>query len=137
MIKPKPHKKLYMHRSILTGKVIWLCYATSPGAKRLCYYRAVKYDAKLSKLWPKMEERRMQVVHHILDECLADIPVTKQLTPVQRNAAKRLQVIAEESIPFYRVFGDHVREERRRLARFRQMMSERRERERNAAKSGK
>lgn len=129
MVKPKPHKKLYMCRSCLTGKVVWLHYAVSAGAKRVCYCNAKKHDAKLSRKWKKMEERRRHVILGMLSECLGDIPLTQPLTAEQIAAAKRLQALASESVPFYRGFLEHAREERRRRNKHLKMMRERRERE--------
>ena len=129
MIKPKPHKKLYMRRSCLTGKVVWLHWAASLGAKRVCYHKAWKNEEKLARKWKKREERRKKVILHILEECLADIPITQPLTREQRDGGKRLQALAAESIPFYRGFLDHEREERRRRNKHLKMMRERRARE--------
>jgi len=125
----KKKKHLYMRRSCLTDKVVWLHWAVSLGAKRVCYHHAWKHEEKLARKWPKMEANRRHVILGILAECLDDIPLWQPLTQEQREAGKRLQALAEESVPFYRGFLDHEREERKRRNKHLKMMRERRARE--------
>ena len=120
---------LIIRRSCMTGRVVWVYHGASKGSAKWMYFRAHKEEIRRVCQWKKREEQRKQGILTLLNECLADIPVTAALTPQQTDAVRRLRAIANENVPCDSEFYCHIRAERIRRNRFRRQMRERRQKE--------
>ena len=115
-------------KSCLTGKAVWIYQGPSKEACRRAYGRACKRELEFVRHWEERVERRRAHLRKLLADCTASLPVTGEIPPEKRAAAKVLADMAEERQECYTGFYDHILEERRRREedrRIRQAMRER------------
>jgi hypothetical protein len=116
--------------SCLTGKAVWLYRGPSRGAANVAYWRACKKEIEYVRQWPRYVAERKAFYEGILNGCLASLPIDAELTPSQKAAAKVLRKLADEKLPCYMEFYNHIMEERRRREEDREIRRQMRERER-------
>ena len=125
---------LFLRRSCITGKVVWAYYAKTAGAANTAYCRACKKEIERVKHWPETVAKRRAEIMKFMNECLANIPINQELTPRQKEGARRLQAEYKKDIPCYMGFYEHVMEERRRRAEDKEIRRKMREREQQERK---
>ena len=101
-------------RSCLTGKAVWVYQGPSENAARIAYYRACRKEVERVRSWGKIVAQRCQNISRLLSNCMAELPINAELTPVQLAAARRLKEMSKQECPCYREFYDHILEESRR-----------------------
>jgi len=127
-----------IRRSCITGKIIWVYRGMSKNAANVAYHRAWKHELERIKHWPEYVAERKANILKLLNDCLANLPITAELTPKQKAAARRLRKMAETEPECDLDFYNHIIEEQRRRAedqRIRQQMRQRAVLERAAANS--
>ena len=120
---------LVIRKSCLTGKVVWIYWGPTRKAANVAYHRACKEELKRINHWKERADIRRRNILNILNECLADIPVTEALTPEQAEAARQLRNLSKEDIACHREFYEHIIEEQRRRAEDKKIRQQMRERE--------
>ena len=122
-------KIIIMRRSCLTGKVVWLYTGPTRGAGRIAYYRACRAELRYAQRFSDAADRRRANIMRLLNECLAELPITETLTREQTEAARRLRALAEEQPAYQRDFLEHVVEERKRRKEDKEIRRKSRERQ--------
>lgn len=61
----------------------------------------------------KVNERRRNI-RRFINQCMASMSLTAEMTPEQKESAKELQRIERDEQPCHREFYDHIIEEARR-----------------------
>lgn len=120
---------LVIRKSCLTDKVVWIYWGPTRRSANVAYHRACKKEIKRVNNWGQRAEQRRREILNVLNECLADIPITEALTPQQAESARQLRNLSKEDIACHREFYEHIMEERRRREedkRIRRQMAERR-----------
>lgn len=138
MEKIRKYNVTVIRRSCITGKIIWFYRGMSKNAANVAYHRAWKHELERVKHWPEVVAERKANILRLLNNCLANLPITAELTPKQKAAVRRLRKMAEEEPECDMDFYNHIIEEQRRRAedkRIRQQMREREALERAAANS--
>ena len=123
-----------IRKSCLTGKPVWIYEGPSEGAARNAYWRACKKEISLVRNWGDHTERIRSSISHFLTELTSRFSLTDEMTPEQKEGARKLQKMMEEEDVCYREFYDHIMEERRRRMEDREIrrkMRERAEQEKN------
>ena len=108
--KETNRKTLFMRRSRLTGKVVWICMATSKYAARVAYFRACRAELKRAGELRKQIETRRAGILKMLDCCMQGVGITDRLPPEKKAAAQRLVKLADCGEPVPGDFYDHVME---------------------------
>ena len=114
MYKRRPYKVRDIRYSCITGKPVWVYQGQSELGKRLKYWKVCKREMTLQRKWKKLMECRKASIRHLLEECLAAMPIIGKLTEAQRAAVRTLQAIADRPPEFYSGFYNHIRAERHR-----------------------
>ncbi len=109
--KQKSKKQLYKRVSCLTGKVVWAGLYTTNNNARQRYFVAKKHELRIVDGWDKTASARCTRIKDFLNECLAELPITAELTKQQITAARNLRALANEAVPCPREFYDHIIEE--------------------------
>ena len=104
---------LVLRKSVLTGKIVWLCYAHNKRAANTAYCRARKAEKKLQRRWKSCVERYQKWMLNALNEWKSDLPITQELTEEQVALVRFIQVLAKEDIPCDRQFYEHIIAEER------------------------
>lgn len=107
-------KVLIIRKSCLTGKIVWIYSGVSRKAGYVAYHRACEAEIKRTRKYAETSEQRKRRILKMLNDCLAEIPITVPLTKEQTEAARELRSIAKEDIACHREFYEHIIEERRR-----------------------
>jgi len=89
----RPYKYRHICYSCVTGQPVWLYQGQSSEGMRKAYWRAAKKEQTRARWFQRRTERRTRRIQHLLDECLAAIPILGKLTKDQREAVRRLKVI--------------------------------------------
>lgn len=118
-----------IRRSCLTGNVVWIYQGQSKGGAQTAYWKACQAEIARVRNWTEIVARRTSNISRLLNDCLADLPINAELTPLQQDAVRRLQSIGKKDFGCYREFYDHIREERRRRTADRKIRQKMRERE--------
>lgn len=118
---------IVIRRSCLTGRAVWMWCGKSRCAAYKAYSRACAAEVDRVRRWGETTVRRRSAILQLLNECLADIPITQSLTPEQTAAATALRELSREDVGCDREFYNHIIEERRRRADIRQMRKAERE----------
>ena len=116
-----------LRKSCITGKVIWVYIGPSKGAARAAYWRACQKEVERVRRWEEKMQRRKAVIRRILCDCTESLPIDAEMTPEQKNAARKLQALEKKSPECYTEFYEHVMEERRRRAEDRELRRKMRE----------
>lgn len=128
-------KVLVIRKSCLTGKIVWVYYGLNKKAAYVAYCRACKLEIKKQNNWEETSEKRKRRILKLLNDCLAEIPITTPLTKEQTEMARELRTIAEEDIACHREFYNHIMEERKRRTEDRKIREEMRKREHDKTKN--
>ena len=112
MYNRRPYQYRYICYSRVTGQAIWHYQGQSRDGMKRKYYRTVASERKRRRQWPKLQQARQTNIHHLLSECMADLPILGTLTKAQREAIKTLQQMADDMPEFCSPFLDHDRERR-------------------------
>lgn len=118
-----------MRRSCLTGKVVWICRAASRNAANWAYWHACKAEIERFRHLPEKVQQRKAEILNFLSLCLQNIPITEDLTPEQKEAARQLKNLSQKNPYTNTDFFNHVIEERRLRAEDRAIRKQMRERE--------
>ena len=86
----RPPKFRYICYSCVTGQPVWLYQGQSSEGMRKAYWRAAKKEQTRARWFQRRTDRRTRRIQHLLDECLAAIPILGKLTKEQREAVRRL-----------------------------------------------
>lgn len=112
MYNRRPYQYRYICYSRVTGQAVWLYQGQSREGMKRKYYRTVESERKRRRQWPKLQQARQTNIRHLLDECMAALPILGTLTKAQREAIKTLQQITSDVPEFCSPFLDHDRERR-------------------------
>ena len=111
------HKILVILRSCLTGQAVWIYRGPSKHAAWKAYWRACRGELEyVRSAGPAARARRKANIRRLLSDCMESLPVTGEMTPEQKTAARRLVTYSERPAVPAREFYDHIVEERRRRA---------------------
>ena len=93
-----------------TGIPIFLCYnkARNTGYQYYCRARGAE-EKRCADVEHDQRTAAKQVILHTQNECIADLPLMKDLTPQQKKAAKELRAMAEQPVLPDTTFRDYVR----------------------------
>lgn len=125
----KPQKDIYIRKSCINGKVVWIGRCKSRGAARKAYHKAAQMELERVNRWEETSEQRKRNILRLKEECLADIPITQALNDEQLSAARALMSISREDIACHREFVNHILESRRRREEDNKIRAAMRERE--------
>lgn len=128
MNKKGKHIKVFIRRSCITGKVIWVYRGVKTG-EYLAYWRACRKELQRFKMWAERLDRRRRNMTRLLSDSSSRIPITEEMTPEQREAARQLHELSVADVKPDREFYDHIIEERRRREEDREIRRQMRERE--------
>ena len=117
-----------IRRSCLTGEVVWIYSGPSKSAAWVAYKRACQREVERVRQWCDTVARRKKNILGILNECMAGIPMTDDLPPGKKEAARQLLALSRQNVACHRSFYDHIMEERRRKAEDREIRRKMRER---------
>lgn len=115
--------------SCITGEPVWYYQGPSENSARIAYWRACKHEIERIRNFPAYAKKKADAVRKLLSECLAEIPITAELTPKQKAAVKYLKSVADEGPSCHMAFYEHIMEERRRRAEDMEIRRKMRERE--------
>lgn len=115
--------------SCLTRKAVWLHQGTTKEAARLAYWKACKREHERVRSSDERSARRAANINHLINECLAEKPITEELTQEQREAVMKLQSISRKYMDDNMDFYNHIVEEKRRRQTDREIRRKMRERE--------
>ena len=110
----KKKQVIVIRKSCLTGKVVWV-YRGTRGAARTAYWRACKREVERVQRWGETAAQRRARIMQLLNECIADVPITSDMPPGQEAAVRQLLRLSKEDIACHREFYEHILEERRRV----------------------
>lgn len=126
----RPPKVTVIRYSCVNGKAVWLYRGQSHEGARKAYQRAAKKEQTRARwTWKRTESERSKNIQHLLDECLAAMPILGDMTKEQRDAVKRLKDIIQRKPERYSDFYKHLQGERRRRDYDRKIRREMKERE--------
>ena len=128
------HPLTIILKSCLTGKVVWIYQGPSEGAARVAYWRACKKEIERVKNWSRTVAERRRAIGQMISDFTANIPLTAEMTDVQREALRKLQNIRKAPYPCDREFYNHIMELRRRRAEDSEIRRQMREREQQEKK---
>ena len=111
MKKHCKHIVTIVRRSCLTNKVVWIYRGASAGSARHAYLKACKKEIKRVRMWMQDVNERRRSLMQFINQCMASLPLTAEMTPEQKDAAKELRRIEKDEQPCHREFYDHVIEE--------------------------
>lgn len=114
-------QKVFIRRSCLTGEAVWIYRGNSRGAARKSYFLACQRELERVQRWNERASKRRANIMRLLNECQADMPVTKTLAGSQRQAAEQLKNISCAAFLCDKTFYNHIVEERRRRAEDREI----------------
>lgn len=123
-----------IRKSCITGKAVWIYQGPSKKASWDAYWRACRREEERVRNWPQTAARRKENIMRLLNDCMADLPLTGELPPNQEAAARQLLSISKKGIPCRSDFYEHFTEERRRREEDRKIRQQMRERERENKK---
>lgn len=126
------HNVTIIRYSCLTGKAVWIYQGLSRHGGRQAYLMAWKKELERVKNWREHVMKRKATIMKILNDCMANQPITGELSPEKQAAARTLLKLAETEPECYRGFYDHIIEERRRRAEDAEIRRQMREREKKA-----
>lgn len=130
MYKKRPPIVTVIRYSCITGKAVWLYRGQSHEGARKAYQRAAKKEQTRARwAWGRMVSERQKNIKHLLDECLAAMPIMGDMTKEQRDAVKQLKNAAEQVPERYSDFYRHLAGERRRREADREIRRKMKERE--------
>lgn len=101
--------------SCLTGKAVWVYRGPSRSAARVAYFRACRAEYDRVRRFPSQVAGRKANIRRFLAAVTASHSLDRNLSPEQRDAARRLAAIADAPVKDDREFYNHVVESRRRL----------------------
>lgn len=110
----KDYNILQILRSCITGTAVWIYRGPSREAARKAYWRACRREAERVRGMAARAAQRKANIMRLLNDCLAGQPITADLPPEKRAAARRLLAIADEKPVARSEFYNHFMEERRR-----------------------
>lgn len=121
MTKKRNYNILRILKSCVTGTAVWVYMGPSAEAARKAYWRACRHEAERMRQISKMAARRKANILQLLNDCMAGLPITAELPPEKKAAARQLLAIAEEDTLSDRSFYNHILETRRRRNRERKL----------------
>ena len=108
-MKKEHHHVTIIRRSCLTGKAVWIYRGASHEAARRSYWKACKMEIhRVKYMWGLMVARRGKNITRLLAACTEQIPLTAELTPEQKEAARQLQQTAKRGTTCDRDFYEHI-----------------------------
>jgi hypothetical protein len=127
--KRRPPKVTVIRYSCVTGKAVWLYQGQSNDGLRKMYWKAQRKEQTRARWFMRRVESRKRIIQHLLDECMAALPILGELTKEQRDAVRRLKAIINEKQERYSAFYYHIQSVRRRRKRDSDIRKKMRERE--------
>lgn len=121
MTKKRNYSIRQILKSCITGTAVWIYFGPSKEAARKAYWRACRHEAERVRQIGKMAARRKANILQMLNDCMAGLPITAELPPEKKAAARQLLAIAEEDTLSDRSFYNHILETRRRRNRERKL----------------
>lgn len=112
----KPGKVNVIRYHQTTGLAVWLYMGPTKVAMLRAYYRSVERERRRKRQWPKVQQRRQANIRHLLDECIAALPMIGDLTREQREAIKTLRRMADTPPEFNSPLLEYDRERRHQRA---------------------
>lgn len=111
--KRKQRKLTFIQYSCITGKAVWLCHTLPYKSRWKAYKTACLHEVERVRNWGQTMAVRKANILRLLSDCTAHLPVSGELPPEKKAAARQLHQIAEQQPECYRMFYDHILEERR------------------------
>lgn len=105
---------IVIRKSCITGRAVWIYRGPSRNAAYVAYSRACRKEVQRVRNWSVRVAERRAFILGLLNEWLADIPITQPLTPQQEAAAKEIRALAIRGVDCELEFYNHIMEERRR-----------------------
>lgn len=102
---------MIIKRSCITGQIVWVYRGLSSSGAVRAYRRVRRVEMKRVRQWHERIERKRRAIAQLLNDCLAAIPLTAQLTSEQQAAVHRLKAISEEPGEYCNDFYNHIIEE--------------------------
>lgn len=106
--------KVFIRRSCITGKVVWIYIGPSEPSAVKAYCRARCSELKRFSKWAETVTYRMANVKRLLNDCMQHLPINAELTPQQQQAVRQLLSIAKQTLSGRSEFYEHIMEENRR-----------------------
>lgn len=100
--------------SCLTGKAVWIYQGASHKAAKWAYWMACKKEVQRYRYWAQLVELRKQNIARFLAACTERLPLTQDMTPEQKSAARQLLKIKKRNEVCDHEFYDHIVEEAKR-----------------------
>lgn len=97
-----------IRRSCLTGKAVWLYQGLTKTASNMAYCRACKREIERVKNWAEKIERRKSNILRLMNDCLAGLPLTAELTDTQKSAVLLLKKTSNERLVCDSDFYEHI-----------------------------
>lgn len=96
----KKHVRLLViRRSCVTGRAVWLYQGAAKASSNVLYSMACKREMYRVDNLEKTAERRKSNILRLLNDCLTAIPITSELSDVQKSAVKSLQTASTDFHP--------------------------------------
>lgn len=112
MYQRRPYKYRYICYSCVTGQAVWVFQGQSRQGMKRKYYRTVASERKRKQQWARLLKARQANIRHLLDECMAALPILGTLTKEQREAIRTLQHMIDNPPEFSSPLLEHDRERR-------------------------
>ncbi len=112
MYQRRPYQYRYICYSCVTGQAVWVYQGQSRKGMKRKYYRTVASERKRKQQWAKLLKARQANIRHLLDECMAALPILGTLTKEQREAIRTLQHMIDNPPEFSSPLLEHDRERR-------------------------
>ena len=114
--KRKQRKLSHIRYSCITGKAVWLSHSLPYKSLWKAYTGACRHEVERVRQWGQTMSRRKANIQRLLSACTDGLSVAGELPPEKKAAARQLHLMAEHQPECYRMFYDHIQEERRRRA---------------------
>lgn len=99
-------------RSVVTGRIVWLCSAASRGASRVAYHRAKKSELRRMRSKRSIMQKRRDNIMQFL-ETLTGASDGQSLPQEASKAQRRIKAIADEAQTLDTGFYEHIMKSRR------------------------
>lgn len=112
-VRGKKRMMMVLHRSALTGKVVWMHHDMTYDARYKAYKRACMREINRMRQWTALVNRRRRNVTRLLSELTSHLPILGDIPKEQREAAKVITQLADKGLEKQSDFYEHIREEKR------------------------
>ena len=101
-------------KSCITNKIMWIGHERSRATAKKAYMRTVRREKERMRNWTKMIDERKSNILHILNDCLAGMSITDQLSPEKRVFANQLVAMTETDVTYSSALYEHIMHQSKR-----------------------